>query len=55
MKLCFIDPDAPVGSVFDLQDEYRELGFFGVGSGCEIRIDEVEENKTLDMVEAPES
>lgn len=26
MKLCFIDPDMPIGSVFDLSDEYRELG-----------------------------
>ena len=42
MKLCFIDPDAPIGSTFDLSDEYRDLGFFGIGEGCEIRVDEYE-------------
>lgn len=45
MKLCFIDPDQPIGSVFDLSDEYRELGFFGVAEGCEIRVDECDHLK----------
>lgn len=49
MKLCFIDPDMPIGSVFDLSDEYRELGFFGVAEGYEIRVDEVDEKKEAYM------
>ena len=44
MKLAFVEPDAVCGgTAFDINDDYRELSFFGIGDGCEIRVDEEED------------
>jgi hypothetical protein len=43
IKLYLGDPGMPFGVPFD--DENRELGFYGVGDGAEIRVDEIEDFK----------
>jgi len=40
--LRFLDPAQPMGSDFVMDDDARELGFYGVGNGYEIRIDEID-------------
>lgn len=41
IRLVLADPALPFGLPFD--DDARELGFYGVGDGAEIRVDDIEE------------
>merc|ERR1711924_59257 len=44
LRLVLADPGLPFGLPFD--DESRELGFYGVADGAEIRVDDLNDHKS---------
>jgi len=41
LRMAFVDPEMPMGTSFPLDDEFREVSFFGIRDGYEIRVEEV--------------
>lgn len=46
IELAVVNIDDPIGQV--INDDYRELGFFAIGSGAELRVMDVAEESELD-------